>query len=174
VDKNTEQQKKQVVPTASAILEDDSIVEMVFLPEHRRTVFAIYNAGRWTLQEGIDLGSDTRLIPFSPNNNLIKNDVVLLPSEPCIYGSEEKLVAEIQHFIHRYVDFDAAFEKVATYYVSLCTRMHPRGRAVAVIGGELCTGKSQKNQDDEVTMAHGAQRWANAVLLLRMMEASDA
>src|SRR6202521_5876763 len=92
---------------------------MAFQPKQRRTLFAIYSAGRWTLQDAIDLGSDARLVPFSPGNNLIKNEVVLLPSEPMIYGSEEKLVADIQQFIHHYVDLDTSFEKVATYYVIL-------------------------------------------------------
>src|SRR6267378_965583 len=92
---------------------------MAFQPKQRRTLFAIYNAGRWTLQDAIDLGSDARLVPFSPNNNLIKNEVVLLPSEPLIYGSEEKLVADIQEFIHRHIDLSPSFEKVATYYVLL-------------------------------------------------------
>jgi hypothetical protein len=119
VDKTSEQNKKQMVSTASAILEDGTIVEMAFQPQLRRTVLVIYNAGRWTLQDAIDLGSDARLVPFSPNNNLIKNEVVLLPSEPSIYGSEEELVADIQQFIHRHVDLDASFEKVATYYVIL-------------------------------------------------------
>src|SRR5207248_316767 len=119
VENIADQSKQQVVPTASAILEDGSIVEMAFHPDRRQTVFAIYNAGRWTLQERIDIGPDTALVPFSPNNNLIKNEVVLLPSEPRIYGTEEKLVADIQQFIHRYVDLDSSFEKVATYYVLL-------------------------------------------------------
>ena len=118
MDSSTDQ-KKQIAPTASAILEDGTIVEMVFQPERRRTVFAIYNAGRWTLQDGIDLGGDARLVPFSPGNNLIKNEVVLLPSEPSIYGNEEKLVTDIQQFIHRHVDLSTTFEKVATYYVML-------------------------------------------------------
>lgn len=111
--------KKQLLPATSAILQDGTIVEMAFHPTERRTVFAIYNAGRWTLQDGIDLGSDARLVPFSPNNNLVKHGVVLLPSEPSIYGSEETLVADIQEFIHRHVDFSPSFEKVATYYVLL-------------------------------------------------------
>ena len=59
------------------------------------------------------------LVPFSANNNLIKNEVVLLPSEPRIYGSETQLVTEIGEFIRRYVDFDEAFENVATHYVLL-------------------------------------------------------
>lgn len=119
MERDTDQEKKQVVPTASAILEDGTIVELAFHPTLRRTVLAVYSAGRWTLQDGIDVGSDMRLIPFSPNNNLIKNDVVMLPSEPSIYGSEDNLVADIQEFIHRHVDFTASFEKVATYYVLL-------------------------------------------------------
>jgi hypothetical protein len=42
--------KKRVVPTASAILDDGTIVEMVFRPDLRRTLFAIFSVGRWTLQ----------------------------------------------------------------------------------------------------------------------------
>ena len=110
---------KRIVPTASAILDDGVIVEMTFRPDLRRTLFAIYSAGRWTLQDAIDIGPDVKLVPFSANNNLIKNEVVLLPSEPRIYGGEARLVAEIRAFIHRYVDFGEAFENVATHYVLL-------------------------------------------------------
>ena len=61
MENNTDEKKKQIIPTASAILEDGSIVEMVFQPKLRRTFLAIYNAGRWTLQDAIELGSDARL-----------------------------------------------------------------------------------------------------------------
>ena len=111
--------EKQIVPTASAVIDDGTIVEMVFRPDLRRTLFAIYSSGRWTRQDAIDLGPDAKLVPFSANNNLIKNEVVLLPSEPQIYGSEAQLVAEIREFIHRYVDFSESFENVATHYVLL-------------------------------------------------------
>ena len=117
---NTDQLKnRRIVPTASAILDDATIVEMTFRPDLRRTVFAIYNSGRWTLQDAINIGPDARLVPFSANNNLIKNGVVLLPSETRMYGSEAELVADIRAFIHRYVDFSESFENVATHYVLL-------------------------------------------------------
>ena len=109
MENNTDENKKPIIPTASAILDDGTLVEMAFQPKQRRTLFAIYSAGRWTLQDAIDLGSDARLVPFSPNNNLVKNEVVLLPSEPMIYGSEEKLVADIRQFIHHYIDLDPSF-----------------------------------------------------------------
>jgi hypothetical protein len=56
-------------------------------------------------------------VPYSPNNNLIKNEVILLPSEPEDFGSEEELLSQIQSFIHRYVDVSPLFEKIASYYV---------------------------------------------------------
>jgi hypothetical protein len=45
--------------------------------------------------------------------------VILLPSEPCIYGTEEELLADIKSFIHRYADLSPMFEDVACYYVLL-------------------------------------------------------
>jgi hypothetical protein len=106
-------------PTASATLDDGTLIELVFQPSRRRTFLALYSAGRWTLVEGIDLDERTRLVPFSAGNNLIKHEVVLLPSAPQTFGSEGQLVSEIQRFIHRYVDLSPTFEKVATYYVIL-------------------------------------------------------
>jgi hypothetical protein len=66
VEDNADENKKTIIPTASAVLDDGTLVEMVFQPKQRRTLFAIYNAGRWTLQDAIDLGSNARLVPFSP------------------------------------------------------------------------------------------------------------
>src|SRR5215831_15482617 len=112
------QQKRKGIPTVSALFPDKIIVELVYQPEPPRTLLALCSAGRWTLQSLID-GPGVQLIPFSSRNNLIKNGVVLLPSEPRMYGTEEKLLEEIQEFIHRYVDLSPTFEKVATNYVVL-------------------------------------------------------
>lgn len=107
------------VPTVSSILEDKAIVELVYVPERSRTQFAIFSAGRWTLQHHIDAPGGSRLVPFSAQNNLIKNDVVLFPSQPRIYGTEQQLLAEIRSFIHRYADLSETFEHIACYYVLL-------------------------------------------------------
>jgi len=55
--------------------------------------------------------------PYSPHNPLLSNAVVLLPSEPAEYGNPAELVAEIQSYIHRYVDLSPLFERIASYYV---------------------------------------------------------
>jgi hypothetical protein len=116
-------EEKLAIPTTSAILDDEVIVELVYDAGRRRTFLAVFSAGRWTLQDRVTTNSGITLVPFSPENNLIANEAVLLPSEPRIYGSEDELVSEIQAFIHHYVDLSLTFEKIATYYV-LLTWLH--------------------------------------------------
>ena len=105
------------MPTVSAVFDDGSILETVYHPAEKRTAFILWKDGEWKVEASISLDPFQRLIPYSPNNNLIKNEVVLLPSEPEEYGSEESLFSEIQSFIHRYVDVSPLFEKIASYYV---------------------------------------------------------
>lgn len=105
-------------PTVSASLADGSIVELVYDAEDRRTDFAVWRAGRWTIEHALEINGE-RLIPFSANNNLIRNEVVLLPSEPEEFGSEQALLSEIQSFIHRYVDLRPVFEQIGSHYVLL-------------------------------------------------------
>jgi hypothetical protein len=103
------QGNRTIVPAVSWSLPDGTLVELLYRPEERQTLFAPH----------LNLDDNARLVPFSPHNNLIKNEVVLLPSEPQIYGSEEQLLSEIRGFIHRYVDLSPSFERLATYYVLL-------------------------------------------------------
>ena len=118
-DESAKPKSHKAVPAVSRRISESCLVELVFRPDDRRTLFAIYDSGRWTLQNHFDIDERTRLVPFSPENNLIKNEVVLFPSGPAIYGSETALVSDIQSFVHRYVDLSPAFEKLASYYVLL-------------------------------------------------------
>lgn len=120
MDKNQlTQSKSQIIPTTSATLEDGTLVDLVYQSSRRKTLLAIFSAGRWSLQESVKAGVGRLLVPFSPTNNLIANEAVLLASEPCIYGTEEALLADIEGFIHRYVDLSPTFEKIASHYVLL-------------------------------------------------------
>jgi hypothetical protein len=111
--------KRRSIPTASAAFDDDTILEMVHRPEEKRSAFIVWNGSDWREESSVDRDAAARLIPYSANNNLLRNDVVLFPSEPEEYGSEEDLLSEIQSFIHRYVDLSPLFEKTASYYVLL-------------------------------------------------------
>jgi len=111
-----EVKKQSARPTVSTTLSDGSLVEMLFRPEEHQTLFCVWRNGGWKHENSL-LDKGLRLVPYSPDNNLIRNEVVLLPSGPEEYGSDEKLIAEIQNFIHRYVDVTPTFEKLASYYV---------------------------------------------------------
>ena len=112
-----EVKQKRPIPTVSAVLDDGTILEMVYRPSEKRTAFVVFKDEKWSYETGFNTDAFLRWVPYSANNNLIKNEVVLLPSEPEEYGSEEELLSEIQSFIHRYVDVSPLFEKIASYYV---------------------------------------------------------
>src|SRR5215475_6365597 len=112
-----EAKQQRPVPTVSAVFDDGAILEMVYQPQEKRTAFILWKEGEWSFEPSLSVNSYQRVVPYSPNNNLIRNEVVLLPSEPEEYGSEESLLGEIQSFIHRYVDLSPLFQEIASYYV---------------------------------------------------------
>src|SRR5690242_20427824 len=110
-----EKAKKQTAkPTVSTVLPDGSLAEMVC--RENRTVFCVSKDGDFRYETNL-LVNGQRLVPYSPNNNLLTNEVVLFPSEPVEYDSEEKLVEDIRAFTHRFVDISPLFEQIASYYV---------------------------------------------------------
>jgi hypothetical protein len=111
--------RERRVPTVSTILPDGAIVEMVYDPEARATAFIVGRDGTWTREASVVLGPERRLVPYSPENNLLRNGVVLFASAPEEYGTERDLVAAIRAFLHRYVDVSPRFETIASYYVLL-------------------------------------------------------
>ena len=113
----TGSRRERFVPTAASVLEDGALVELVHEAKARRTSLATWRNGACELVSSIELPTGARLVPYSPDNHLIKNDAVLLPSGPEEYGSEGELMADIQAYIHRYVDLSPRFERIASYYV---------------------------------------------------------
>lgn len=56
-------------------------------------------------------------VPYPANMGLIEAEVVLFPEKPVDYSNEKALVEEVRQFIHRYLDIDPFYEKLAAYYV---------------------------------------------------------
>jgi hypothetical protein len=112
-------QRNLTIPTVSTVLPNGTLVEMVCDLAERRSAFVVWEQGAWRLESSISLDAQHRLVPYSPDNNLIRNEVVLLPSAPADYGSEQELVGQVQAFIHRYTDLSPMFEQIASYYVLL-------------------------------------------------------
>src|SRR5689334_8757926 len=98
---------------ASEVKDDGTLVEMAYDPLRRQTSFVVSQNGQWQFAPSLDGGEHRRIVPFSPQNNLIRTGALLLPSAPEEYGTEEELIGEIQAYIHRYVDLTPAFERLA-------------------------------------------------------------
>src|SRR5712692_10380641 len=111
-----EEKKTTTIVTASAVLPNGELVEMVYDPIARKTQFVCGNGEAWGYEESVSLSPTERLVPYSPTNNLVRHDVVLFASEPEEYGHEADLVSRIREFIHKYVDVSEDFEEIATYY----------------------------------------------------------
>jgi hypothetical protein len=114
-----ETRKERRIATVSAVLADGTLVEMALDPKSRRTSFLLAKDGEWHSADSVPIDSSVQLVPYSPRNNLLAHEVVLLPSEPREYGSDSVLLSEIESFIHRYVDVSPLLEKIACYYVLL-------------------------------------------------------
>lgn len=118
-DKGAPKESARNIPTASAVLADGSLLEMIHDREAGTTAFALSNAGSWTIVPSHQLPDGRILVPFSPLNNLLTHDVVLFPGEPAEYGSKAELLSAIRSFIHRYVDLSPLFEQIAAHYILL-------------------------------------------------------
>jgi hypothetical protein len=114
-----EEEKARLIPTASAVLRTGEMVEMVYEPDEHRTRLVCGTADDWRYEDAVQTRPGERLVPFSPGNNLLVHEVVLLPSEPAEYGEERELLARIRSFIHRYVAVSEVFEELSAYYVLL-------------------------------------------------------
>lgn len=110
---------RQLVPTLSSVLADGRMVELVYDAIEGSTRFAVWNGEDWKFETAVVMKSHERLVPYSGSNSLIKNNIVLFPSEPVEFGSTEALVAELRSYIHRYVDVSESFERLAAYYTLL-------------------------------------------------------
>lgn len=107
------------VPTISCV-DGDTLIELVYDHIRRTTALVVSRfGGLWNIEQEVTSSARTKLVPYSPHNNLIANECVLLPSAPEEYGLKPVLVNDVRAFIHRYVDLSPDFELVAAYYVLL-------------------------------------------------------
>ncbi len=131
-------------PAISAILPDGGMAELVYDPARRTTAFALWNGKKCELVSKLRDGKHQRLVPYSPDNTLIKNRIVLFPSEPREFGGTSELMQAIQAHIHKYVDLPPSFERLAAYY-ALFTWVYDRFNEVPYLRlrGDYGTGKTR-------------------------------
>lgn len=127
----------------ASVIVGDKIGETVYDPINKKTAFATYVEDKVAYTDiiGTPYGD---VYPLDPKNDLVDKKVVLLPSGAVEYGTEAKLIQEIQTFIHKHLDITPMFEKIAAYYAMfswLYDRFHevPYLRAI----GDFGSGKTR-------------------------------
>jgi hypothetical protein len=142
---SSQTERKHRVPTVSRVCADRTLIELVYDAAKRTTGLAVSRfGGLWNIEQEVRIETGETLVPYSPKNNLITNECVMLPSGPAEFFTKEELIADIQAFLHRYVDLSPLFAKIASYYV-LLTWVHDAFNEVPYLRlrGEYGTGKTR-------------------------------
>ncbi|MGB0747134.1 MAG: hypothetical protein ACPGO3_00165 [Magnetospiraceae bacterium] len=135
--------KDDATPAVSLVLDDGTVAEMVYDETEGKTAFAVWDGTDWSLEKSLSIrGKAFR--PYAPGNTVVRQKVVLLPTEPEDYGTEADLIAEIEGFIARYVDLTPEFTRLACRYV-LLTWLHDRFNELPYLRlrGDYGTGKTR-------------------------------
>lgn len=137
-------ERARPTPACSAILDDGSIVEMVYWKPERQTRFVVYRDAQSRELSAIRVTAGPHLVPWSPANNLLTHDVVTFASGPAEYESTEALLIDVRGFIHRYCDVSEGFEEIAAHYV-LFSWIYDAFNEVPYlrVRGDFGTGKSR-------------------------------
>ncbi|TAL04089.1 MAG: hypothetical protein EPO08_02425 [Rhodospirillaceae bacterium] len=131
-------------PTISRIC-GRTLAELVYDRETKKTGLVIsHTRSLWNIEQEFQIETGEMLVPYSPNNNLIANECIVFPSKPEISGDKRELLADIQSFVHRYVDLSPLFEQIAVHYI-LLTWLHDAFSELGYLRlrGDYGTGKTR-------------------------------
>jgi len=123
---------------------DGQVVETIYNSKEEKTQFAVYKNNEVKLVDTIKNDNGEEFYPLNAKSDIVSKGIVLFPSLPIEYESEEKLIENIRNFIHKYLDISPVYEQIASYYVLfswIFDRFHevPYLRAI----GDFGSGKSR-------------------------------
>jgi hypothetical protein len=133
------------VPTVSYVDRDGTLIELLYDPLTEKTALAVSRpGGLWNIEQEVVIENGEKLVPYSPKNNLIANECVVLPSEPKEFESKANLLRDIKAYLHRYIDLSPLFEEIAAHYV-LLTWVYERFNELPYLRfrGDYGTGKTR-------------------------------
>lgn len=135
--------KLKSIEISSIILNDGTIIEMLYDKQKNTTNLAICKDGKIEIKKSYKFNG-ILYRPHSPNKNIINSGVILFPSEPKEFVSQKELIQKIQTFIHKYLSVSPFFEKIASYYVLLSFIYDDFNEIPYLRGlGDYGTGKSR-------------------------------
>jgi len=93
--------------------------ELLYRPTERKTSFVTLDGDAVVEQDIVEVSAERRILPISPENNLLRHDAVLLPSAVVAHGGTAQLVRDIRAYVARYVDLSDSFLYLASWYILL-------------------------------------------------------
>lgn len=111
--KNNDKSSTKVLITHT---DDKKLIDTLY--NWDKTQFIEYNrdSNNVSLKQKIKI-KDTLYYPLKWNSSYIDNSVILFPSVPIDYDSDQQLIDDIRSFIHKYVDIQEELEIICVYYV---------------------------------------------------------
>lgn len=105
-----------VIKEVNKIEINGRLYEEIYNPQTQVAKFVYYDKQAKTINEvPYVYNGNIRYIPLV--DNFLKKQAVILPTQAILYQSEEKLLEEIQSFIHKYLDIPEEDEKICTWIV---------------------------------------------------------
>lgn len=115
---NEHDNRKDQPQVISSLNDNGNLVEMIYDPTKKQTF--LVTLGENGIPEYLDCYTDdagATYYPYPATNNIVSKGIILFPSAAVDYGSKEDLVNAICQYIHRYLELDEKFERIAAYYV---------------------------------------------------------
>jgi hypothetical protein len=113
------QEKQPHAFTVSRVLSDGSLLELIYSPKERKTLFLVSSGGRQYEVNWLKTKEGESLVPVRASHSFLAHQLVLLPSEAAEYGTTAQLVEDIKAYIRKYVTLHETFYDVSAYYCLL-------------------------------------------------------
>ncbi|MCR4286226.1 MAG: hypothetical protein NUW00_05005 [Candidatus Kaiserbacteria bacterium] len=128
----------------SYVLQDGTLIEMLYDSQKRKSILAVYKDGKVTLEEKVKISDTTMFLPLAPGQSILENRFIQFPSEVGNYESNEVLYREVRAFVDRYVQLTPTFLSVVSAYVMM-TWLYDRFQSIPYLRvvGLFGTGKTR-------------------------------
>jgi hypothetical protein len=110
--------KAKVEKPVNKVVTDGCLYEEVYNPETEQAGFAFYDANdkQFKIVPYVDDG-DIRYVPIV--DGFLKKKVIILPTKALPYTSQEKLLQDIQSYIHKYLEISAEDELLCSLVIPM-------------------------------------------------------
>jgi hypothetical protein len=127
----------------ASVCVDGLLAEAISIGPDQPLQYAVLESGKVDLRASV-LFRGQEIVPPRDRNGLVTKGCVLLPGKPTPYGTQERLLGELETFIHRYCDLAPFWVRLSALY-PLMTWVYDRFTAVPYLRflGEPQTGKSR-------------------------------